>query len=70
MKKARASQRPHFAGTGFIPRLSPRGLRFNADMGLTELRQHCQLDQAGRSLLRAAITQLSMSVTVIKNAAV
>ena len=33
----------------------------NADMGPAEVRQHCPLDDAGRSLLRAAMTQLGMS---------
>ena len=58
VEKARESQRERFAGTG---------LRCSADMGLVEVRQHCQLDQAGKSLLRAAITQLSMSARVYNN---
>jgi predicted ATPase with chaperone activity len=49
---ARQRQWERFTGTA---------LRCNADMGPVEVRQHCKLDQAGRSLLRAAITQLCMS---------
>ncbi len=33
----------------------------NADMGPAEVREHCPLDDAGKSLLRAAMTQLGMS---------
>jgi len=33
----------------------------NADMGPSEVREFCDLDSAGKSLLRAAMTQLSMS---------
>ncbi len=33
----------------------------NADMGPSEVREHCRLDEAGRSLLRAAAQQLGMS---------
>jgi magnesium chelatase family protein len=33
----------------------------NADMGPAEVRAHCPLDDAGKSLLRAAMTQLGMS---------
>ena len=33
----------------------------NADMGPAEVRDHCQVDEAGKSLLRAAMQQLHMS---------
>lgn len=36
-------------------------LTCNADMGSAEVREYCRIDNAGRSLLRAAMTQLSMS---------
>jgi len=36
-------------------------LRCNADMGPTEVRQICQLDEEGRALVKAAMQQLGMS---------
>ncbi len=36
-------------------------LSSNADMGPTEVRQICQLDETGRSLIKAAMQQLQMS---------
>jgi len=33
----------------------------NADMGLAEVREYCRLDDSGKSLLRAAMSQLGMS---------
>ncbi|MFB0535842.1 MAG: ATP-binding protein, partial [Anaerolineae bacterium] len=36
-------------------------LACNADMGPAEVRQYCEVDQAGKSLLRAAMQQLAMS---------
>ncbi|MBC7260628.1 MAG: magnesium chelatase, partial [Chloroflexi bacterium] len=33
----------------------------NADMGPAEVREYCRLDEAGKSLLRAAMSQLGMS---------
>ena len=33
----------------------------NADMGPAEIRQHCQLDAAGQSLMKAAMRQLQLS---------
>jgi magnesium chelatase family protein len=60
VEKARQIQRQRFAGAvgganGNVPLLC------NADMGPAEVRQHCPLDDAGKSLLRAAMTQLGMS---------
>ncbi|NLE43476.1 MAG: YifB family Mg chelatase-like AAA ATPase [Chloroflexi bacterium] len=52
VERARAMQRRRFAGTG---------LACNADMGPTEVRQICQLDETGRGLVRAAMQQLQMS---------
>jgi magnesium chelatase family protein len=49
---ARKVQRRRFADTG---------LSCNADMGPTEVRKVCKLDQAGRALIRAAMQQLQMS---------
>jgi magnesium chelatase family protein len=52
VEAARDIQRRRFAGTE---------LACNADMGPTEVRQYCEVDQAGKSLLRAAMQQLAMS---------
>ena len=35
-------------------------LTCNANMGVSEVREFCQVDSAGRSLLRAAMRQLGM----------
>ena len=56
---AREVQGKRFAN---VPR--PKGatpLYTNADMGVTEIRELCQLDAAGQSLLRAAMNQLNLS---------
>ncbi len=52
VEKARDIQRRRFEGTA---------LSCNADMGPAEVRQYCPVDEAGQSLLRAAMRQLSMS---------
>jgi len=52
VEAARGIQRRRFEGTG---------LACNADMGPAEVRQYCEVDQAGKSLLRAAMQQLAMS---------
>ena len=52
VEASRTIQRERFAGNP---------LTCNADMGPTEVREFCQLDSAGKSLLRAAMTQLGMS---------
>jgi magnesium chelatase family protein len=49
---ARAAQRERFHGTK---------MACNADMGPAEVRAHCEVDGAGKSLLRAAMQQLQMS---------
>ena len=50
---ARERQAKRFAG-------NPK-LRTNADMGPAEVREYCQLDAAGQSLMRAAMRQLQLS---------
>jgi magnesium chelatase family protein len=60
IEKARQVQRQRFEGAvggadGNVPLLC------NADMGPAEVRKYCPLDDAGKSLLRAAMTQLGMS---------
>ena len=42
-------------------RLGPLGLFANADMGPSEVRAQCLLDQTGRSLLKSATAQLGLS---------
>ncbi len=49
---ARAVQRQRYRGTR---------MACNADMGPAEVREHCQVDNAGKSLLRVAMQQLQMS---------
>ena len=74
IEKAREAQRQRFAGAvGGRPQV-PKGhaehmqstdgnvsLLCNGDMGPAEVREFCGLDDAGKSLLRAAMTQLGMS---------
>lgn len=52
VEAARARQSARFAGTS---------LHTNADMGPAEVRQFCELDQAGRNLIKAAMRQLGLS---------
>ena len=52
VEAAREVQRKRFADTP---------LSCNADMGPTEVRQICQLDEEGRALVKAAMQQLQMS---------
>jgi magnesium chelatase family protein len=52
VRRARETQRQRFADTP---------LSCNADMGPTEVRSICQLDEAGRGLVKAAMQQLQMS---------
>ena len=54
VQAARELQRARFAGTA-------AKLRTNADMGPAEVREHCALDAAGQSLMRAAMRQLQLS---------
>ncbi|MCG8348490.1 MAG: magnesium chelatase, partial [Chloroflexales bacterium] len=49
---ARQRQAERFQGTGLLS---------NADMGAAEIREHCTLDNAGQSLLKAAVHQLNLS---------
>jgi magnesium chelatase family protein len=52
VERAREVQRQRFADTP---------LSCNADMGPTEVRTICGLDEAGRGLVKAAMQQLQMS---------
>jgi magnesium chelatase family protein len=59
VEAARDRQRARFANLK-----RPKGagaLYTNADMGVTEIREYCQVDSAGQSLLRAAMNQLNLS---------
>jgi magnesium chelatase family protein len=61
VEAARAIQRARFEGTagGTVP--NGRRLMCNADMGPAEVRVFCEVDAAGKALLRAAMQQLHMS---------
>ncbi len=52
VEKARALQIERFDGTA---------LTCNADMGPAEVREYCELDEAGRGLLKSAMRQFGMS---------
>jgi magnesium chelatase family protein len=52
VEAARERQRQRFGDTGLMS---------NADMGPAEVREFCRVDEAGASLLRAAMKQLHMS---------
>ncbi|MEA3406956.1 MAG: YifB family Mg chelatase-like AAA ATPase [Chloroflexota bacterium] len=52
VEAARERQQARFAGTD---------LYCNADMGPAEVRKHCELDDAGRTLMKAAMRQLGLS---------
>lgn len=52
VERARAVQRQRFAGTHLFT---------NADMGPKEVRQYCKLDEAGNTLIKAAMRQLGLS---------
>ncbi|MEA3336300.1 MAG: YifB family Mg chelatase-like AAA ATPase [Chloroflexota bacterium] len=56
IESARAGQRQRFADL-----TNGRSLTTNADMGPAEIREYCPVDDAGHSLLRAAMRQLHMS---------
>jgi magnesium chelatase family protein len=62
VEAAREVQRTRFErahANGVLP--EGRNLTCNADMGPAEVRQYCEVDQAGKALLRAAMQQLHMS---------
>jgi magnesium chelatase family protein len=52
VEAARDRQRERFAGTAIVS---------NADMQPADVRVHCQVDDTGKSLLKAAMTQLQLS---------
>ncbi|NLS76659.1 MAG: ATP-binding protein [Chloroflexi bacterium] len=52
VEQARAVQRQRFAGTKLVT---------NADMGPKEVREYCRLDEAGNTLIKAAMRQLGLS---------
>ncbi|MBF6613109.1 MAG: YifB family Mg chelatase-like AAA ATPase [Chloroflexi bacterium] len=53
VEAARKRQRERFAGV--------RGVSCNAEMRPAEIREHCELDSAGQSLIKAAMRQLHLS---------
>ncbi len=54
VEAARQRQRERFAGLD-------SGVMTNADMRVAEVRQFCELDDAGQQLVKAAMTQLQLS---------
>jgi magnesium chelatase family protein len=60
VEAARERQRARFEGSS--------GMLSNADMGPAEVREHCPVDDAGRTLLKAAMQQLHMSVRAVPRA--
>jgi magnesium chelatase family protein len=56
VEAARQCQRERFSRPG-----TTNSAICNADMTLTEVRQHCQLDDASRALMKAAMSQLQLS---------
>jgi magnesium chelatase family protein len=68
VEKARARQRARFEGTTLTcnadtPALAPERSA-GTSVGPAEVRQHCQVDPAGKSLLRAATPVLAAPVQV------
>jgi magnesium chelatase family protein len=55
VEAARQRQRERFRGDGIIDRMT------NADMRVAEVRKFCKLDEAGESLVRAAMGQMNLS---------
>jgi magnesium chelatase family protein len=60
VEAARERQRLRFAGTGQGEHTG-LPLQCNADMGPAEIRQFCLVDEAGKSLLKAAMQQMHLS---------
>ena len=58
MEAARARQTARFAGAKDG---QGAGLTTNADMGPTQVRDHCPVDETGRQLLGAAMRQMNLS---------
>ena len=54
VEQARQRQRARFAGLN-------NGVMTNADMRVAEVRQFCELDEAGQQLVKTAMTQLQLS---------
>ncbi len=62
VEAARARQRARFTGANPVAgNGTPGGILCNADMGPAEVRQFCELDAAGRALLKTAMHQLRLS---------
>ena len=59
VERARELQRARFAGTRFT---------CNADMDLTETREHCSLDDAGQSLVQTAMERFQLSARAFNRA--
>ncbi len=61
VEAARARQAARFAERGRSNGRQAAGLTCNADMGPTEVREFCGVDETGRQLLAAAMRQMNLS---------
>jgi magnesium chelatase family protein len=61
VETARARQAARFAKAAGADGHPPLRLTTNADMGPTEVRDYCQVDEAGQRLLAAAMRQMNLS---------
>jgi magnesium chelatase family protein len=61
VEAARARQRERFATPGEDGRHAADPVTCNADMGPSDVRVHCAVDETGKSLLKAAMNQLQLS---------
>jgi magnesium chelatase family protein len=61
VEAARARQTARFATAVGADGRPPLPLTTNADMGPTQVRDHCHVDDAGRQLLAAAMRQMQLS---------
>jgi len=61
VQSARDIQRQRFASIKSSTSYSQSNLYANADMRVAEIRQFCKLDEAGESLIRAAMGQMNLS---------
>jgi magnesium chelatase family protein len=61
VEAARERQVRRFAGTGLLANADTCPCDAGARVGPAEVREYCAVDEAGRSLMRAAMQQLQMS---------
>ncbi len=61
VQSARDLQRQRFCSSSTMSSIKSSNLFANADMRVAEIRQFCKLDEAGESLIRAAMGQMNLS---------